>query len=473
MQGSELFYQLYTNHDYKAPVYLNFYKREFLTTNNLTFKTESTHEDYMFSFMTMLKAQRVMHIPARLYNKRQSPESKISEGAFNDILGELESLGYDTSRLRPSANANSLKALIRRIPGVTKCFRLARNILRPLNGLDDEAVNIIHRLKETNTRQHKRIITLCVPRHGNRGDIAIALAQRKLFTENLPDYTLIELPGDICRTKPDIIIKNLNSRDILLTNGGGYFGSFWRHDELEALYILKHFPNNKIIIMPQTIYYSDNEQGRSELADDKESFAVFTNLHVFVRDRNSYDMIHRENLFPNAKSVNHVPDMVCSMDFTSLDNKNRSGVLVCLRPDIENILDYREHNKIYAKLIREFGNVKFWTTNPAQSQVKIHDWDEALIDSLKTLAGCEFLITDRLHGMLFAAVTNTPCVAFDNKTGKVHSVYEWIQDLGYIQICRDINEFDDSLKQALESPAKWDNSSFTTYFKTIINTIKE
>ena len=43
------------------------------------------------------------------------------------------------------------------------------------------------------------------------------------------------------------------------------------------------------------------------------------------------------------------------------------------------------------------------------------------------------LITDRIHGMLFAAVTGTPCIALDNVSKKVSGAYEWIQYLDYIQ----------------------------------------
>ena len=195
------------------------------------------------------------------------------------------------------------------------CYKCARKLfIRFWPRLDVEARSILQRLEDTNKPGIKRIITLCVPRHGNRGDIAIALAQRKLFTENCPDFTLIELPGDLVRDYPGRIIRHLNANDILLTNGGGYFGSFWRHDELEALYILRHFPNNRVIIMPQTICYFNSKQGRRELSHDRKAFSVFTDLHVFVRDRNSYDLINSNNLYPYAKSVELVPDMVCSMD---------------------------------------------------------------------------------------------------------------------------------------------------------------
>ncbi len=78
-----------------------------------------------------------------------------------------------------------------------------------------------------------------------------------------------------------------------------------------------------------------------------------------MRDRNSYELIHRTDLFPNAKSVTHIPDMVCSMDFQNLSSEKRSGVLVCMRNDIEGVLEEKERNKLYACLLSEEG--KLWT----------------------------------------------------------------------------------------------------------------
>ena len=35
--------------------------------------------------------------------------------------------------------------------------------------------------------------------------------------------------------------------------------------------------------------------------------------------------------------------------------------------------------------------------------------------------------------MIFAAITGTPCIAFNNSTGKVAGVYSWIQNYCHIQ----------------------------------------
>ena len=42
--------------------------------------------------------------------------------------------------------------------------------------------------------------------------------------------------------------------------------------------------------------------------------------------------------------------------------------------------------------------------------------------------------------MIFAALTATPCVAFDNSSNKVTGVYEWIKSLDYIKIVDNVDD---------------------------------
>ncbi|MBQ7544813.1 MAG: polysaccharide pyruvyl transferase family protein [Synergistaceae bacterium] len=444
LPGQELLGQLLSNNDYKALLPLYFYRTDFLRQNRQAFR-----DGEPFTSEALRKAERAMHIPAVLCYCRVRK-------------GMLLRYGRNYLLYRHPVLKEALR----------NCYKPLKRAVRRLHPkLDDECRSIISTLKDTNKPGISRIITLNVPRYGNRGDIAIALAERRLFNEHCRDRLLIELPFDLCDDYPHLIIPHINSRDILMTVGGGWYGSFWRNAEMTALNILRHFPNNRVIIMPQTIYYFDSAQGRKELADDRKSFARFKDLHVFVRDRKSFEMIHSTNLFPNAQSVDLVPDMACSMDFTNLAPEKREGVLVCLRPDVEQVLTNHERNTLCVRLLREFGHVGFFSTNPVRSTVMLSEWEKVLDETLRMIAGAELVITDRLHGMLFAAITGTPCVAFDNKTGKVHSVHEWISGCEYVQVCRSAEEFDGAVKKALSSPRKWDNSELLPYFNKILSLI--
>lgn len=50
------------------------------------------------------------------------------------------------------------------------------------------------------------------------------------------------------------------------------------------------------------------------------------------------------------------------------------------------------------------------------------------------------VITDRMHGMIMAAITNTPCIVMESLDKKILGSYEWIKKLEYIQFVDHANE---------------------------------
>ena len=55
-----------------------------------------------------------------------------------------------------------------------------------------------------------------------------------------------------------------------------------------------------------------------------------------------------------------------------------------------------------------------------------------MLDKWEEFKHARLVITDRLHGMIFSAITGTPCVALNNSNGKVGFEYEWLKNLPYI-----------------------------------------
>ena len=86
------------------------------------------------------------------------------------------------------------------------------------------------------------------------------------------------------------------------------------------------------------------------------------------------------------------------------------------------------------------------------------------------------VITDRLHGMLLATITNTPCLAFEKKKKKVSGVYQWIQDLDYIKV---LTSYDDitltnTIKNLYDynNKIQYSNKPLLATFEKIKNAIK-
>ncbi len=78
---------------------------------------------------------------------------------------------------------------------------------------------------------------------------------------------------------------------------------------------------------------------------------------------------------------------------------------------------------------------------------------EQVYNKLAQIQDSGLVVTDTLHCMISAALTGTPCIAFNNLSGKVENVYKWIEKMPYIQLCNERTEFEDKV-QALDKNQK-------------------
>ena len=122
------------------------------------------------------------------------------------------------------------------------------------------------------TKEDKKIFHLSIPSHGNMGDQAIAYATYKFLRDNFPEYKIIEVYRDDIYEKYYSIKKILNKEDIIVTIGGGNMGNLWTREEIIRRFIFEKFKNNKIISMPQTISFTQDEEGKKELEKSKKIY---------------------------------------------------------------------------------------------------------------------------------------------------------------------------------------------------------
>ena len=111
-----------------------------------------------------------------------------------------------------------------------------------------------------------------IPHHGNIGDNAIAVAEEELLAKYFSNYKIYYMQEkylDICAKK---VKKYMNDEDIILLHGGGNIGDTYERPEKGRREVIKLYPNNKIIIFPQTAYFSDTENGKKELEISKQIY---------------------------------------------------------------------------------------------------------------------------------------------------------------------------------------------------------
>lgn len=90
--GKTYFFEITKNKEYSPMVWLNIYRKEFLTSNNITFSEGLIHEDEEFTAKCLSKARRVAYFPYDFYRYR------FREGSISKLSGHK----YLNSKSLPS-----------------------------------------------------------------------------------------------------------------------------------------------------------------------------------------------------------------------------------------------------------------------------------------------------------------------------------------------------------------------------------
>lgn len=288
-----------------------------------------------------------------------------------------------------------------------------------------------------------RIILLATPEHGNLGDHAIVYSETKFLKENFTDKKLIEIPNGVYLEFTDSVRRCISKKDTIIIDGGGNLGTLWSDADDKIADIVKSFKKNNIVVFPQTCYYDDTTVAKDRLKRNQKIYSKASNLTIMLRDRVSYDFAHK-----NFSETNllFVPDIVLSFS-PEIEKKDRSGVLLCFRSDLEKVIDDKVVGIIKTAL--QDLNKSYRETStviPKRVNLKIREYE--LYKKWEEFASAELVITDRLHAMIFAAITKTPCIAVNNKSRKVSGTYNWIKELPYIcclddekLICENIEKY--------------------------------
>ncbi|QCT70195.1 polysaccharide pyruvyl transferase family protein [Eubacterium maltosivorans] len=316
------------------------------------------------------------------------------------------------------------------------------------------------------------VVLIGSPEHGNLGDHAISVAECLFFNDYFANKNVIEISGDVYRSNIKYIKKQIKSNDILFITGGGFLGSLWLNEEEMVRQIIKDFPKNKIFILPQTIFFEDTEDGRNQFKISKSVYRSHDALYVFARDRNSYDFFCKE-IFENNEKCFYVPDIVTYLDLEVPNTPRENRILMCLRKDKERCIQQEDKEELYKK-IRQFSFEMKQIDTVVPRSVSIKQRDKELENIFSEFQSSKLVITDRLHGMLFAAITGTPCIAFNNSSKKVEGVYEWIKYLDYVKCVQTIEEAMETMPKLLEKDnCQYSSKPLQKKFDEMADIIKE
>ena len=312
----------------------------------------------------------------------------------------------------------------------------------------------------------KRILLIGTAEYNNVGDSLLTVASLRLVKDYFKSGKIIEITKYEYYRYKNTIKRCTSPKDVILFQPGGNMGNVWINEESCRREVIKEFPNNKVIVLPQTINYEDNESGRKSLKESQEIYSSHNHLVLAARERKSYEIMR--TCYKKAKII-MIPDMALYLDEYRADNI-RNGVLLCLRSDREkNRTDCDDKAITDALKSRDYTYTDMTcTSNPCKfnraeyCKLKLDEFTKA-----------EFVITDRLHGMICCALTETPCVALSNNHHKIKGVYEWIKDLEYIQYIDSMNELEAAIDKVTSATDRiYSNKKFIPYFEQIISEIE-
>lgn len=258
----------------------------------------------------------------------------------------------------------------------------------------------------------------------NYGDLAIGEAIKQ-YTSNY--FKVIEISQNDTVKYFDKLKKMINYDDIIFLPGGGNMGDVWKYDENIRRNIIKSFPNNKIVIFPQSINYCDLE---SEYF--LQSVKIYNNnpfLTLCVRDVES---LNKARSYYNNLNCVLIPDSVFLLNDV-VNPESASKVALCFRDDKEQsassirkeleIIDVIEDLKMPIELIST-------VSNGNTSLLKRKD---DVMAKIKEVASYKIVVTDRLHCIIFCALTGTPCIALNNANNKIKMFIEtWLPNAKFV-----------------------------------------
>jgi len=311
----------------------------------------------------------------------------------------------------------------------------------------------------------KNIILMGAPEYENLGDHAIAYATEMFFKKYCPKYNFISINENDILYNFHLLKKMINSNDILLLQGGGNMGDIYFDQRRIRKKVITGFKDNQIIIMPQTIHFKKEKKLPKYYNSHKK-------LTILAREEISYKML--KEIYSGR--VELTPDIVLSLmlDYKVEKRKVRNNALLCIRDDIESIGNTDEIMGIVKKELENNKiNYELFST-VLKYPIEEQNREKELKKLFEKINDAKIIITDRLHGMIIAAITKTPCIVLPTFNHKVKSSYNWIRKLNYIKLCENSEKIKENINILLNlKEGEMTSINLEKEFRKIIEIVEE
>ncbi len=303
-------------------------------------------------------------------------------------------------------------------------------------------------LRVRNLKIGKRIIYALTPtpQLANIGDHAQVVAIELWFKKHFPDYSVLEVDKNEVIYGQRLLKKLIAPDDLIFLHSGGNMGDRGIWSETGRRLMINNFHQNRIISLPQTIFFSDTAEGQKQQSISQEIYAGHPNLTIIGRDKESG--LLAERIFPKAQ-VLVVPDFVLSLKLEDLgmsDISSKKGeILACLRVDDESVLSVEDRQSIAKSLGEKTLLTDTTLSKPINSENRIEIIKEFIFDVLEH----EAVVTDRFHGLIFSVIAKRPAVVLKTVDHKLTSAMDWFNSTSFVAFSPSPDQIDQKLHQVL------------------------
>lgn len=349
----------------------------------------------------------------------------------------------------------------------TRPFRtimtIMRRVVRPLKNIK------YHYYFGKNKIGRPNVFLMNTEDYWNLGSLQIAVSEMQWLEKNFKEkYRIHEIPATKYEKLLPFVKKYARKDDIFFIHGGGNIGNEYLEPEERRRQIIELFPDNQIYSLPQTVYFNKNKINyKDELARSQKIYDGHKKLKFFVRDQVSYDFM-RDNF---KCEVILTPDMVMYSEFVQPKKVRENKIILNLRHEFEAKLSQRQREYIY-EVAGKYAETVSCIDNLKDHFISVEEREQEISEYLSVMKTAGLIITDRLHGMIFAALTETPCIVVDNYNQKVSNLYKtWLEGIDYICFAKHVLDIEELIPHMYQKKCIYKGERFRKIFDELASMI--
>lgn len=232
----------------------------------------------------------------------------------------------------------------------------------------------------------------------------------------------------------------IDETEVLVFGGGGNFGDLYRIHQIRMNLVCQALAKGKtVIVLPQSLWYENSKN----IEIDQKKIAWDDNFHLFTRDEQSLAIGKQvaKNVYLVPDMAHHLYDELCrltsgikpskqKMFFLRNDSEALPGREVFFQRNVVfdwgGVLKLEDCGTNLARIFKLYKWIMRRLHLPFDKELLLwrkYSWDVITV-AAKFFCEYDTVFTDRLHGMIFAALLNRKFEILDNSYGKLSNYKE-------------------------------------------------